>query len=65
MFTKAKEDLARRVAANVLNNYKKSKKVKPKKNSILKQIIDNPDEFELTARVENGGVTIRINKLTD
>ena len=65
MFTKAKEDLARRVAANVLNNYKKSKKVKPKKNSILKQIIDNPDEFELTARVENGGVTIRINKLED
>lgn len=61
IFRKKVEDkVAEKVATKVFDDF--SQKKAQMKTSTIKDILANPDDYELLARVENGEVVIRIRK---
>ena len=64
IFRKKVEDkVAEKVATKVFDDF--SQKKAQMKTSTIKDILTNPDDYELLARVENGEVVIRIRKPND
>jgi len=59
---KVEDKVAERVATKVFDDFSKKKCCKPMKTSTIKDLINNPDDYELLARVESGEIVIRIRK---
>ncbi|MBO7450219.1 MAG: hypothetical protein J6U54_07585 [Clostridiales bacterium] len=59
---KVEDKVAERVATKVFEDFSQKHCGKQLKTSTIKDIINNPDDYELLARVEDGEVVIRIRK---
>lgn len=72
MFDRTRAGLEDRIAAKTANKifqqFSKCKQVnppKPKEKSMIKQIVENPDKFELTARVVDNEFVLKIRRIED
>jgi len=61
---KVAEKISKKIFSDLSKKKAKAKKEQPeKKDSIIREIINNPDKFELLARVEDGEFVIRIKEI--
>ena len=58
---KIEDKLAETYVEQLYDDVKKPKK-KPQQKSMIRDIIDNPDNYELNAKIDNGEFIIRITR---
>ena len=58
---KIEDKIAETYVEQLYDDVKKPKK-KPQQKSMIRDIIDNPDNYELNAKIDNGEFVIRITR---